>query len=66
MLADEHGFMSVFGLSFGHRLNASAAASVKISRFRTPSRLPNLDIPAPIMLTNGLPFKPKVTSFVSL
>ena len=52
--------MSFLGSSLGQRLNASYAASLKISLASKPSRLPNLDMPALIMLTSGFPFKPHV------
>src|SRR5665647_3449180 len=52
--------MSFLGSSLGQRVNASYAASLKISLAIRPSCLPNLDMPALIMLTSGFPFKPTV------
>jgi hypothetical protein len=52
--------ISCLGCSFGQRLKASDTASAKSSLASKPSRLPNFDIPALIMLTSGFPFKPDV------
>ena len=54
--------MSRLGSSFGQRSNASLTASAKISREYKPSCFPNLESPADMIETSGLPFKLLVPS----
>ena len=66
MCPTKSALISPFGSSLGQRVNASRAASEKISLASKPSCFPNFDMPALIILTSGFPFKPEVPSAISI